>query len=78
MSDKIREDFEKWSESEGYNFNEPHWAVKKELMLECWQASRASLVVNTSELHSADYYVTGSVYLSDVEDMLDKVGIRYE
>ena len=29
MSDKIREEFEKWAESEGYNFNEPHWAVKR-------------------------------------------------
>lgn len=43
-----------------------------------WQASRAAMVVNTSELHSAGYHVTGCVYLSDVEDMLDKAGIHYE
>jgi hypothetical protein len=43
-----------------------------------WHDSRAALVVNTSELHSGGYHVTGCVYLSDVEDMLDKAGILYE
>jgi hypothetical protein len=77
MSDKIREEFEKWAESEGYNFNEPHWAVKKELMLECWQASSKAKKVELPPTIKSEsgYYAYDAL---DVHSMLDAAGIIYE
>ena len=73
--DKIREEFESWLM--GMSLKQIN-AICEDSAWQAWQASRAALVVNTSELRRADYYVSGTVYLDDVEDALDKAGIKYE
>jgi hypothetical protein len=83
MSDKMREEFEAWAvryhgaarigivgliysnESVQHDWN-------------VWQASRAALVVDLSDLCEASYTFSGTCYKSDVEYRLDEVGVSYK
>jgi hypothetical protein len=70
----MSEEFEKWFKRQ---LDSEYCSQNiKSLMLECWQASRQSLVVKLPE---GDGDECGWVVsLVDVEDALDAAGVKYE
>lgn len=83
--DKMREEFEQWFEDDSFPL-EANWFKKDDdgdycltstdFAWEGWKASRATLCVELP--CSLGYPNNDMVYLSDVEERLEKAGVSYK
>lgn len=64
-----QKDFEAWAKSKNYNLE--RWG---DVLLECWQASRAALVVELPQ----ERCDAGERLMNHVRDELDSAGVNYK
>jgi len=80
--------FEAWAVKTKDQFGLPFFTLKDEqgkyidhaaeISWQAWQASRATIVVDLSDLCEASYTFSGTCYKSDVEYRLDQAGVSYK
>ena len=72
MTDKMREEFEKWFKRDYHPDKTGRYM--KDALLFAWQASRAAMVVKLPECHSNEQ----RDYRDGVVDGLKKTGVKYD
>ena len=77
--DKMREEFEKWARSNHYDtalaeIIDDYEILRTRCAWDIWQASRAALVVELPYCNNESH----DQYRRQIEDELDKAGIKYE
>lgn len=85
MSEQMRKEFEEWINQDAV-FKNPEWLedvgqynyTSTQIMWQAWQASRAAIVVDLSDLCEASYTYSGTCYKSDVENRLEQAGVSYK
>lgn len=94
MSEKVRDEFHKWCDSQGFasdryemcDLGEKYKHLCGEyvipdsrIMWQAWQASRAALVVVLPSDINGEYYADGwNAALMCVEGMLEEAGVSYK
>jgi hypothetical protein len=81
MSEQMRKEFEAWAESKKWCILKTDGVYNNTIVgcaFEAWQASRAAIVVDLSDLCEASYTYFGTCYKSDVEYRLEQAGVSYK
>ena len=82
MSEQIRDGFESWCKTLGFNidkFDGDYIIASTDWAWKIWQASRAALVVELPSDINGEYYADGwNAALMCVEGMLEEAGVSYK
>ena len=82
MSEQIRDGFESWCKTLGFNidkFDGDYIIASTDWAWKIWQASRAALVVELPSDINGEYYADGwNAALMCVEGMLEGAGVSYK
>ena len=82
MSEQIRDGFESWCKTLGFNidkFDGDYIIASTDWAWKIWQASRAALVVELPSDINGEYYADGwNAALMCVEGMLKEAGVSYK